>query len=216
MTRIYLYGTLLHDVPLCIFVYTCHVLLLLLLLLCSVLVYCCCCLRLLIVIVCRMVKFDVVVDSSVLFRFIQTRFIFNVPLSSTVAFTASIFLYKIHIIHPRQLRACAEPRQALSRRGGAPLQNMCMYTYNNIYVDSAVSAIEKSDLDRVLRRKRPSSRLGPPFGVVFARRASHCSSLPTLLEAASAVLGVVSRRRVLFSFFWSKLLFPIPHVYLYL
>ena len=161
-----------------------------------------------------MVKFDVVVDSSVLFRFIQTRFIFNVPLSSTVAFTASIFLYKIHIIHPRQLRACAEPRQALSRRGGAPLQNMCMYTYNNIYVDSAVSAIEKSDLDRVLRRKRPSSRLGPPFGVVFARRASHCSSLPTLLEAASAVLGVVSRGRlpapgVVFVFL-VKITFPDP------
>ena len=29
-------------------------------------------------------------------------------------------------------------------------------------------------------RKRPSSRCDPPFGVMFARRASPCSPLPTL------------------------------------
>ena len=58
-------------------------------------------------------------DSSVFF--IQTRFVFNVPLVRTVAFTASIFQPIIHIIHPRQLRACAEARRALARRGGEPL-----------------------------------------------------------------------------------------------
>ena len=35
---------------------------------------------------------------------------------------------------------------------------------------------------------RDSSRQGLPFGVVFARRASSCSSLPTLPSAASAAL----------------------------
>ena len=37
--------------------------------------------------------------------------------------------------------------------------------------------------DQALSRKRPSSR-GPPFGVVFARCASPCSSLPTLRGSA--------------------------------
>ena len=40
-----------------------------------------------------------------------------------------------------------------------------------------------------LNRNRPSSRLGPPFGVLFARRALPCSPLPTLPRAASAVLA---------------------------
>ena len=39
--------------------------------------------------------------------------------------------------------------------------------------------------------KRPSSTWDP-FGVVFARRASTCSSLPTLPGAASAVLALSS------------------------
>ena len=52
-----------------------------------------------------------------------------------------------------------------------------------------VSAIEKSDLDQVLSRRRLSSRGGPPFGVVFARCASPCSSLPTLPRLASTVLA---------------------------
>ena len=43
---------------------------------------------------------------------------------------------------------------------------------------------------KVLSRKRAinSSRLGPPFAVLFAILASPCSPLRTLLEAASAVL----------------------------
>ena len=65
-------------------------------------------------------------DSSVFFPFIQTRFTFNVPLGSTVAFLQRRFCTynTYHIIHPRQLRACAEPRRALARRGGAPHVNM--------------------------------------------------------------------------------------------
>ena len=76
-----------------LFVYTCHVLLLLL---GSVLLYCCCCscwcLLLLFVIVCWMAKFMLwfLHLIPVFFSFIQTRFIFNVPLGSTVAFTASM------------------------------------------------------------------------------------------------------------------------------
>ena len=58
-----------------------------------------------------------------------------------------------------------------------------------IYIGHVVSAIEKSDLGQVMNRKYPSSRRGPPFGVVFARRASPCLSLPTLPGAASTVLA---------------------------
>ena len=72
-----------------VFVYTC-------LLLCSVLLYCCycscCCLLLLFVIVCRMAKFVAGVH-CIWFQcfFTQTRYIFNVALGSTVAFTVSFF-----------------------------------------------------------------------------------------------------------------------------
>ena len=65
--------------------------------------------------------------------FIQIRSIFNVPLGSTVACTASIYLrvriilYSevlhtgIILVHLRKLRAHAEPRRAAARRGEAPL-----------------------------------------------------------------------------------------------
>ena len=43
---------------------------------------------------------------------------------------------------------------------------------------------------RFLSRKQASPRLGPRFGVLFARRASPCSPLPTLPGAASAVLAL--------------------------
>ena len=92
---------------------------------CSVLLYCCCCrscccLLLLFVIVCRMAFFfaGIESDSSVFLLFIQKRYILNVPLGSTVASTASICL---HYVHPRQLRACSEPRRASGRRDEAPL-----------------------------------------------------------------------------------------------
>ena len=43
----------------------------------------------------------------------------------TAAFSASIFLLIIHIIHTSSvLRACAEPRRALAHRGGAPLHTL--------------------------------------------------------------------------------------------
>ena len=60
-----------------------------------------------------------------------------------------------------------------------------MYRYGG----PVFSAFEKSDLDYGLSRKRPSSRWGQPFGVLFARRASPRLSLPTLPGAASAVLA---------------------------
>ena len=80
------------------------------------------------------------------------------------------------------------------------------------YVGPVVSAIEKLDLDQVLRRKRPSSRWGPPFGMVFARRSSPCSSLPTLPEAASAVL-VSSPGAGCCSRFLVKIIVPISYVF---
>ena len=48
-------------------------------------------------------------------NFGQTRIILNVPLGSTVAFTASICL------HLQSLRACPEQRRASARRGEPPL-----------------------------------------------------------------------------------------------
>ena len=39
------------------------------------------------------------------------------------------------------------------------------------WVGHVVSAVGKSNFDQVLSRKRPSLRYGPPFGVVFSRRA---------------------------------------------
>ena len=45
---------------------------------------------------------------------------FNEPLGSTVAFFSVDFTYNTH--HTSSvLRACAEPRRALARRGGVPL-----------------------------------------------------------------------------------------------
>ena len=68
---------------------------------CSVLLYCCCCCSLvlmLFVIVCRMellLLCFIASDSSVFFLLIQTRY---VPLGSTVAFTASIYVsYRSYI-----------------------------------------------------------------------------------------------------------------------
>ena len=65
----------------------------------------------------------------------------------------------------------------------------CMYRYK--YVGPVVSAIEKSDLHQVWRRKRPisRSRWGPPLGALIAGRASPCSPLPTLQVPAETALA---------------------------
>ena len=59
----------------------------------------------------------------------------------------------------------------------------------------------KSDLDQALSRKRSSSIWGPPFGVVFARRASPRSSPSTLPGTASAVLASPPGNGFCFRFF---------------
>ena len=64
--------------------------------------------------------------------------------------------------------------------------NTCKYMYRLL---GHVSAIDKSVLDQVLSRKRPTSRWDRPFGEMFARLASPYSSLSTLPGAASAVLA---------------------------
>ena len=72
------------------------------------------------------------------------------------------------------------------------------------YVGHVVSAIEKSDLDQVLSRKRLCSRWGPPL--CGARRASPCSSLSTLPGGGLGRARVVSRQRVVSVFvFFVKL-----------
>ena len=69
-------------------------------------------------------------------------------------------------------------------------------------------------LHKVLSRKRAisSSRGGPPFGVLFARRGSACSPLPTLLGAASAVLASSPGEACCFRFFF-KIIVPISSVF---
>ena len=70
--------------------------------------------------------------------------------------------------------------------------------------------------EQVLSRKRPRCRWGPPFGVVFARCASSCTSLPTLPGAASAVLASSACGGCVFVF-WStypNCLFVRTHIIL--
>ena len=85
-----------------------------------------------------------------------------------------------------------------------PATAPCKYTYR--YVGHVVPAIEKSDLHQVLGRKRPSSRLSPPFAVLCARRASPCSPLPTLLGGARRCSRRLAAAGVVFVL-ESKLLF---------
>ena len=78
--------------------------------------------------------------------FIQTRFIFDVPIGSTVACTASIYLY------PITHHTCSKiTGMRGAKAGGTPWRGPpCKYVYR--YVGHVVSAIEKSDLDQVWSR----------------------------------------------------------------
>ena len=69
------------------------------------------------------------------------------------------------------------------------------------YVSHVVSPFEKPKFGRVLSRKRSSSRFGPPFGVVFARRASPSSSLPSMPGATTPVLASSPWEGCCFRFF---------------
>ena len=111
-----------------------------------------CCL-LLFVIVCRMVKF-VAGSLNLIPAFpliIQTRDIFLVPLGSVVAFTGLDLPTYLVITGMRGAKAGVSPPRRIP-----PCK--CNYRYVGHYVGYVVSAIEKSDLDQVLRRRRPSSR----------------------------------------------------------
>ena len=66
------------------------------------------------------------IKSCVFLLITQTRFMIDIPLGSTVAFTTSTCL-----IHPRPLRACAEPRPAPARRGEAPLVSRERYKFRD-------------------------------------------------------------------------------------
>ena len=87
-------------------------------------------------------------DSSVFFLSIQTRFILMYPLA-VLSHSRPRFAYKISsvITGMRGAKAGVSPP-----RRSTP----CKYMYK--YVGHVISAIEKSDLDQVLSRKRPSSR----------------------------------------------------------
>ena len=108
-------------------------------------------------------------DPSVFFIFNQTRFILMHPLAVPYRIDGLDLPTSSVITGMRGAKAgVSPPRRSTSCN--------CIFRY----VGHIVSSIEKTDLDQVLSRKRHSSRRGPLFGVVFGRRASPCSSLPTL------------------------------------
>ena len=75
---------------------------------------------------CRAVCCYIAVDAAAAACSLNPNTIFfDVPLGSTVAFSASILKPTIHIILFSVVRACAEPRRASARRGGTPL--VCVY-----------------------------------------------------------------------------------------
>ena len=67
---------------------------------------------------------------------------------------------------------------------------------------------------QVLSRRRPSSRFGSPFGVVYEWRALPCSSLPTVPGVASAVLASSPSKRCYFCFL-VKIVVPISRIFSY-
>ena len=99
-------------------------------------------------------------------------------------------------------------QEALSVAGHTGYTNTCMM------MSEVLCEQSRSHLHQVLSRTRASSRRGPPFGVLFARRASPCSPLPTLPGAASAVLASFDGKVGCFRFL-SKVFVPISSVYSY-
>ena len=88
--------------------------------------------------------------------------------------------------------------------------NVNKYMYR--YVRPVVSAIEKSDLDQVVSRKRPRSRWGPPLSALIAGRALPFSPLPTPQEPAETVLASSPYSGCFFHFFS---FYPNVHSYVY-
>ena len=113
---------------------------------------------LLFVMACQMEKLLLWFIESVISVFSFSSFkhngFFHVPPQYTLAVLCRVYGLDLSIVQPRELRVCAQPRRASARRGEAPLVNIC----KNRHVGHVVSAIEKSDSDQVLSRKRPSSR----------------------------------------------------------
>ena len=90
---------------------------------------------------------------------------------------------------------------------GAPCKSMYRYVAH-------VSVIEKSNLDKVLSRKRPRSRWGPPLGALIAGRASSCPPLPTLQVPAETLLASSPCGGCFFLFFFCHF-FPNVHSYVW-
>ena len=101
---------------------------------------------------CTLLLWFIASDSSVFFLFIQTRYIFNVPLGSTT-YSLDLPTYNptIHITHPRKLRACAEPRRATSRRGEAPLVYLVCFFFSRSYTTSS-TYVQYSGRKHALRK----------------------------------------------------------------
>ena len=91
------------------------------------------------------------IPSIVLFLFILKHDLFSMyaPIGSAVTFTASTCLYYT-------LGNYGHARSQGGRQSAAAKPPLHKYMHR--YVGHIVSAIEKSDLDHVLSRKRPSSR----------------------------------------------------------
>ena len=134
-------------------VYTCHAFLLLLLLCVAILLCCCSCSAA----ACRccssscagwqnLLLWSIASDPSVFFLFLQTRFIFNVPLGSTAV--ASIYLTNIYTSSV-VTGMCGAKAGVRPTRRSPP----CKYMEDN--VRHVVPPIEKSDLDQVFEPYTP-------------------------------------------------------------
>ena len=78
--------------------------------------------------------------SVFVFLFIQTRFISYVPLGSTVAFAASIYLRIKYVLYILGNCGHAEPRRASARHGETPLMLYTWYLVPGMYVYIYVQA----------------------------------------------------------------------------
>ena len=146
-----------------VFVYTCHIFLLLLLLCVAILLLLplqCCCLLLLAAAVRHRVPDDIICCCGLMhvipvFSSFKHDFFFMYPLA-LLSHEQPRLTYNTHrtsskITGMRGAKAGVSPPRRIP-----PCK--CNYRYVGHYVGYVVSAIEKSDLDQVLRRRRPSSR----------------------------------------------------------